>query len=137
MTPGAYRRKGEGLTIHYGLANGPFGQALVGATDKGICWLSFFGDAGLAAQIEEMKGDWPAAEFVEDDDFVAPLASQAFSCVMGRPLDTPIGLYVQGTNFQLKVWEALLRIPYGACITYGIWLVRSDRQKRRALSAQR
>jgi len=122
MTPGAYRRKGAGLVVRYDFADGPFGRALIGATDEGICWLSFpgaAGEAGEAAQIEEMKGDWPAAAFAEDGAFIAPLAARAFAFAANRPLDAPLGLYVQGTNFQLKVWEALLRIPFGAVVTYG------------------
>jgi AraC family transcriptional regulator, regulatory protein of adaptative response / methylated-DNA-[protein]-cysteine methyltransferase len=119
MTPGAYRRKGAGLTIRYASVDGPLGCALVGATDKGVCWLSFLGAIDEAGQIEQMKGDWPAAVFVEDFEAVAPVAMRAFSFVTGGRLDAPLGLHVQGTNFQLKVWEALLRIPSGACVTYG------------------
>jgi len=119
MTPGAYRRKGEGLTIRYGRVNGPLGSALVGVTEKGICWLSFSGMIDEAGQVEQMKGDWPAAEFVENIEAVAPIAARAFTFVTGGRLDAPLGLHVQGTNFQLKVWEALLKIPPGICVTYG------------------
>ena len=119
MTPGAYRKKGEGETIRFSFVDGPFGRALVGATEKGICWLSFEGAGGRAAQLAEMKGDWPAARFVEDAEFVAPLAVKAFAFARGLRLDKPLGLHVQGTNFQLKVWEALLSIPFGAKATYG------------------
>jgi len=124
MTPGAYKKKGEELTIRYAVTPGPFGAALIGATDKGICWLSFADDtygkeAGVGRSIREMKEDWPAADFVNDLAFVEPLAQRAFSFAAGGRLDKPLGLHVQGTNFQLKVWEALLRIPYGRLVTYG------------------
>lgn len=119
MTPGAFRRKGEGETIRYAEIDGPFGAALIGATDKGVCWLSFTQPDGLARSLAEMKGDWPAARFLEDPAAIEPLAARAFAFAAGRPLDRPLGLYVQGTNFQLKVWEALLKIPPGACVTYG------------------
>ncbi len=119
MTPGAFRKKGAGETIRYAQADGPFGAALIGATDKGICWLSFIVGAGLKRSIEEMKGDWPAASFVEDPGFIGPLAEQAFAFARGLALDRPLGLHVQGTNFQLKVWEALLMIPLGETATYG------------------
>jgi AraC family transcriptional regulator of adaptative response/methylated-DNA-[protein]-cysteine methyltransferase len=66
-----------------------------------------------------MKGDWPAASYREDPDFIAPIAARAFAFAGGERLDKPLGLYVQGTNFQLKIWEALLRIPPGKCVTYG------------------
>ncbi len=118
MTPGAYRKKGEGLTIHYASVDGPFGRALIGATEKGICWLSFIGD-DPARSLQEMKHDWPAATFVEDKAFVAPIATRAFAFATGAGPGAPLGLYVQGTNFQLKVWEALLTIPEGRLATYG------------------
>lgn len=136
MTPGQYRKKGEGLTIRYGFADGPFGRALIGATDKGICWLSFGGEAHETAQTEEMKGDWPAAQFERDDQFIAPFAARAFAFAVNRPLDKPLGLHVQGTNFQLKVWEALLKIPYGKLVTYGdVAEVVCTRKASRAVGA--
>lgn len=119
MTPGAYRRKGAGLVIFYAFVAGPFGRTLIAATEDGICWLSFCGAAADSDQLSELKSDWPAAEFVEDDAFIAPLAARAFAFAANKPLDAPLGLYVQGTNFQLKVWEALLRIPFGEVVTYG------------------
>lgn len=119
MTPGAYRRKGAGLVIRHAFVDGPFGRVLIGATDDGICWLSFSGAAADKEQVAELKGDWPAAGFVADEAFIAPLAARAFAFAANKPLDAPLGLYVQGTNFQLKVWEALLRIPFGAVATYG------------------
>jgi AraC family transcriptional regulator of adaptative response/methylated-DNA-[protein]-cysteine methyltransferase len=119
MTPGAYRRKGEGEIIRYAEVDGPFGRALLGATDKGVCWLSFTGPDGLSRSMAEMRGDWPAAQFQADPAFIGPLAARAFAFARGGRLDRPLGLHVQGTNFQLKVWEALLRIPAGQCVTYG------------------
>ena len=119
MTPGAYRRKGEGLTIRYADVDGPLGRVLLGATDQGVCWLSFDGCDDHLASLSEMKNDWPAAAFIHDPDYIAPLAARAFAFAAHRKLDEPLGLYVEGTNFQLKVWEALLRIPYGALVTYG------------------
>lgn len=121
MTPGAYRKKGCGLTIRFAVADGPLGRVLLGATDKGVCWLSFAGagEEGKDCQVGEMKADWPAAKFIEDAAFIAPLAARAFAFAANRPLHQPLGLFVQGTNFQLKVWEALLKIPYGGLVTYG------------------
>lgn len=119
MTPGAYRKKGEGETIRHAEIDGPFGKTLIGATEKGVCWLSFTEPEGLSRSLAEMQGDWPAATFIEDRAFVAPIAARAFAFARGSALDRPLGLYVQGTNFQLKIWEALLRIPAGKCVTYG------------------
>ncbi len=136
MTPGAWRRKGEGLEIRYAAVDGPFGRALIGATEKGICWLSFNGAGDEAANLVEMQGDWPAAIFVSDPAFIAPLAAQAFAFATNRPLDRPLGLHVQGTNFQLKVWEALLRIPLGGLVTYGdIARLIGDPRASRAVGA--
>ena len=118
MTPGAYRKKGEGETIRHAFVDGPFGRALLGATEKGVCWLSFEGKLSPEAQIAEMRGDWPAARFVADEAFIASLAERAFAFARGIALDKPLGLYVEGTNFQLKVWEALLKIPFGETCTY-------------------
>ena len=119
MTPGDYRKKGAGLNIRYAFLNGPFGRTLIGATDKGICWLSFVGASENSAQLSELKNDWPAATFHEDQTYIAPLAERAFAFATNSSIDQPLGLHVQGTNFQLKVWEALLRIPYGEVVTYG------------------
>ncbi len=119
MTPGAYRKKGAGEKIRHAEIDGPFGRALIGATEKGVCWLSFTEPMGLQRSLAEMKGDWPAATFREDPAFIGPLAAQAFAFASGRPLDRPLGLFVQGTNFQLKVWQALLDIPCGGRATYG------------------
>ena len=118
MTPGEYRKKGAGLTIRYDILPGPLGATLIGVTEKGICWLSFVTE-DEEQQLVEMKSDWPAASFMQDANFVAPYAAQAFAFLRQEKLAQPLGLYVEGTNFQLKVWEALLRIPYGDCTTYG------------------
>lgn len=117
MTPGAWRRKGEGLTIRYGNIDSPFGRALIGATDKGVCWLSFHHDD--RDEIEEMKSDWPAADFVHDTDYIDMLGESVFSRAIGRPAGAPLKIHLQGSNFQLKVWEALLRIPFGETMSYG------------------
>jgi AraC family transcriptional regulator of adaptative response/methylated-DNA-[protein]-cysteine methyltransferase len=119
MTPGAYRRKGDGEIIRYAEVEGPFGKTLIGATGKGICWLSFTEPDGVHRSLAEMKGDWPAATYAEDPAFIEPIAARAFAFARGDTLDRPLGLYVQGTNFQLKIWEALLKIPAGRCVTYG------------------
>lgn len=119
MTPGAYKKKGEGLTIRYAVKPGPFGAALIGATQKGVCWLSFTDANDEDRSLREMKEDWPAASFQEDEDYIDPIARDAFAFAAGGVVNKPLGLHVQGTNFQLKVWEALLRIPFGRLVTYG------------------
>lgn len=119
MTPGAYRKKGAGETIRHAEVDGPFGRTLIGATAKGICWLSFIEPMGLQRSLDEMRADWPAAGYIEDPAFIEPIAARAFAFAAGQRLDKPLGLFVQGTNFQLKVWQALLSIPCGGRATYG------------------
>lgn len=119
MTPGEYRRKGAGLVMRHAFIDGPLGRVLIGATDKGVSWMSFAEDGGDELHLAEMKHDWSAAQFVEDRDFIAPLAARAFAFALKRNVGEPLRLHVRGTNFQLKVWEALLRIPYGTCVSYG------------------
>ena len=126
MTPGCLRKKGAGECIRYGAFPSPFGEALIGATDKGICWLSFERGAARSG-FDEMCEDWPGATFENDLDFIKPLAEQAFAFARGDKNPkrqrggkrAALGLHLSGTNFQLKVWEALLKIPYGGLVTYG------------------
>lgn len=120
MPPGSLRRKGEGEHIRYGFVASPFGQALIGATEKGICWLSFVEGTKRSGQ-KEMYTDWPGAEFSEDQAFIAPLSQRAFAFATNQHSTKrkKIGLHISGTNFQLKVWEALLKIPHGCLVTYG------------------
>ncbi len=121
MTPGAVRRRGAGETIRYGWVPSPFGAALVGATDKGVCWLSFCdsSNGGRPRALAEMKADWSGATFVADAAAIAPIAARAFAFARGEDASGRVGLHVQGTNFQLKVWRALLSIPAGETVTYG------------------
>ena len=125
MTPGSVRQKGAGETVRYGLAATPFGTALIGATDKGICWLSF-ATGSQRDGFAEMQADWPAATFVHEPEPIQQLANRVFARLseqadqVGQADQAPMpGLHIAGTNFQLKVWDALLRIPFGETTTYG------------------
>ena len=113
MSPGEYARKGAGLTIRWGWFESPFGPALVMGTEKGICGIGFAAETGAEATMTDMTGRWPRADFVEDAAFLRPMAQAAF----GETTDAP-QLYLIGAPFQLKVWEALLRIPTGHVTTY-------------------
>ncbi|WP_207455771.1 methylated-DNA--[protein]-cysteine S-methyltransferase [Azospirillum sp. SYSU D00513] len=122
MTPGAYKAAGGGITIRWGLHGSPFGTALIGATGRGVCWLSFLdGDeaeeAKRAAALEEMAQAWPAARLEEDPAATGEAAARAFGWRSGEPGE-PLRLFLKGTNFQIKVWEALMRIPPGAVVSY-------------------
>jgi len=116
MTPGEIRRRGEGLTVRYGFVDSPFGECVLGATDRGICALGFAAGDGLEGTLADLRGRWPRADWRRDDGAARPLAGQAFAPAR-RAAD--LALHVQGTNFQIRVWEALLRIPEGALVTYG------------------
>jgi AraC family transcriptional regulator of adaptative response/methylated-DNA-[protein]-cysteine methyltransferase len=116
VTPGEYKSRGAGLTIRYGLHASPFGQCLIGVTGRGICDLGFVqtseGDA-----LDELFAAWPQAELIEDQRTTAPLVEPIFD--LNRRADAPLRLHLRGTNFQLKVWEALLQIEPGSVTTYG------------------
>ncbi len=116
VTPGQYKTRGTGLTIRYGLHPTPFGECLIGLTDRGICHFSFVQDTEGDA-IDNLVSEWQHAEMIEDYDATAPLVEPVFD--LGRRTGNPLHLHLRGTNFQIKVWEALLRIPVGHVSTYG------------------
>ncbi|QYK42747.1 MAG: methylated-DNA--[protein]-cysteine S-methyltransferase [Paracoccaceae bacterium] len=117
MTPGDYARGGEGLRVFWGWFESPFGPALVTGTDRGICGMAFAAETGEAAAFSDLTGRWPRADFVEDPMMLRPWVLSAFGAAPGQNADTP--LYLIGAPFQIKVWEALLRIPSGHVTTYG------------------
>jgi len=130
VTPGEFKAGGAGLTIRTGFHESPFGECLIGVTDRGICGLSFVVDGDRAGAMAELQSHWPGATFVEDaratrltvrkvfaawnDDRPQPTAADGG----GDVAPTPLSLLVRGTNFQVRVWQALLRIPPGAVATY-------------------
>ena len=113
MTPGEYRRGGEGLTIRCGVASSPFGGALFAASPRGLCALRFVPDDSAAADalFAEVAAEWPGAAIKRDDDAAADFARRVFAGG-GMPL------HIRGTNFQINVWRALLAIPPGAAASY-------------------
>ncbi|MGD9865121.1 MAG: methylated-DNA--[protein]-cysteine S-methyltransferase [Pseudodonghicola sp.] len=112
MSPGDYARHGGGLKIRWGWFDSPFGPALAMGTDKGLCGLAFAAETGPVAAMADMRGRWPGAEFVEDAAALAPLVTAAFE----QRGET--ALHMIGSPLQIKVWEALLRIPSGHVTTY-------------------
>lgn len=117
MSPGDYKTRGAGLTIRYGFHLSPFGVALVMVTDRGLCGLSF-NDAGEErAAFADMSGRWPNATYVEDMSATAPYAARIFEPGLWRS-DEPLRVVMIGTDFQVCVWEALLKIPMGKARTY-------------------
>jgi AraC family transcriptional regulator, regulatory protein of adaptative response / methylated-DNA-[protein]-cysteine methyltransferase len=117
VTPGEYKSKGEGLAISVGQHSTPFGECLLAATPRGIVALNFLDpDHTWEVALNELHNTWAAATITLDPGVTAPLAERIFS-PQGEKLP-PLRILVKGTNFQVKVWEALLRIPPGAVCTY-------------------
>jgi len=118
MTPGAYKAGGQGLTIWYGFTPSPFGDCMVATTDRGICSLKFVRDKTKTDLAAWLASAWPWAERVRDDARIRDLSTDIFAVgIPDRP--APLHLFVKGTNFQIKVWEALTKIPMGHAVTYG------------------
>lgn len=113
VSPGDVRRRGAGMVIRYGLHDSPFGPALIGLTERGICRLSFE-EADEA--VADLARRWPAARLVAAPDETAAVARRIFGG--GAAGAAPLRLHVTGTNFQIKVWEAILRLPLGRLATY-------------------
>ena len=114
MTPGEFKKGGEGLRIHYGFHGTPFGQALVAMTQLGICGFSFLDEGGKDRALAGLKKNWPRARFIEDTQKTSGVVKQLFE----KPASRRLKVLLKGTSFQLKVWEALLKIPAGAVAAY-------------------
>lgn len=115
-TPAESSTMGSGMTIRAGFHTSPFGDCLIGEMPQGICHLSFFEKSQTTASIAEMAAAWPNAEMVWDHDHSAQLGSEIFaSC--GPP---PLRIFMRGTPFQIRIWRALLDIPFGTVSNYGM-----------------
>lgn len=134
VTPGEFKSGGRGIRIRWGVHETPFGDALLAATERGLCALRFLAEEGegpgRAEALETLRSEWPDARLEESPSALAPAARALFGGdaageTGGFLLDddgsgpTRLRLHVRGTNFQIRVWEALLRIPPGAAVTYG------------------
>jgi AraC family transcriptional regulator of adaptative response/methylated-DNA-[protein]-cysteine methyltransferase len=117
ITPGEFKDKGAGLTITYGFHDTPFGQCLLAATPRGICCLVFVEKGQEEQALAELKQDWPNSEFAAVPDQTQAMVHQIFTPTVS-PGRAPVNLVLKGTNFQVKVWEALLRVPQGAMVSY-------------------
>jgi AraC family transcriptional regulator of adaptative response/methylated-DNA-[protein]-cysteine methyltransferase len=117
MSPGEYKSGGKGLVVTFGFHDSPFGQALVMATPRGLAGLAFADPGEERAALDDMRGRWPNARFVESRDQTAGLAKRIFDQACWRP-DHPLRIVMIGTDFEVRVWETLLRIPMGRAATY-------------------
>lgn len=117
VTPGEFKSRGEGIQISYGFHGSPFGTCLIGVTSRGICWLSFHENGSQRAALADLQSHWRGAQLVEGPSATAPVAKQIFSN-LENDRKSSLSVLLMGTNFQLKVWQALLRIPQGDVTTY-------------------
>ncbi len=114
MTPGEIKAQAAGLTIGYGSAATPFGMALIGWTTRGVCHFAFY-DGADEIPVTHLAAAWPEARLQRDDQAARRLAAEIFP---DPPQAGALHLVLRGTNFQLKVWEALLRVESGALLSY-------------------
>jgi AraC family transcriptional regulator of adaptative response/methylated-DNA-[protein]-cysteine methyltransferase len=117
MSPGEWKSGAAGLTITYGFHPSPFGTALVMATERGLAGLAFADPGEEAAALADMRGRWPKANYVEDKARTAPLARRIFDSKLWRA-DRPLRVVLIGTDFEVRVWDTLLKIPMGRATTY-------------------
>jgi AraC family transcriptional regulator, regulatory protein of adaptative response / methylated-DNA-[protein]-cysteine methyltransferase len=117
MSPGEWKSGGSGLTMRFGFHPSPFGTALVMTTQRGLAGLAFADRGEEQAALADMKGRWPRANIVEDRARTASLARRIFDSRLWRA-DRPLRVVLIGTDFEVRVWETLLRIPMGRAVTY-------------------
>lgn len=114
MNPGDYAKGGAGLVIYWGWFDSPFGPALVMGTEKGICGIGFGSECSQEHAYDDLQSRWPRATYLHEPDRLRPWVETAFG--LKQAGDVP--LYLIGSPLQLKVWEALMRIPSGQVTTY-------------------
>ncbi len=117
MTPAEYRRRGEGLVVRYGVGETPFGGAFLAFTERGLLELGFLAEHEGCASLDQLRTEFSNARFQPDDPAAQQWLAQLFPPPTGGKRK-PVHLLLRGTNFQIKVWEALLRIPAGRVASY-------------------
>ena len=117
MTPGAYKARGEGTVVRWAFHPSPFGLALLMVTDRGLAGLAFADPGEEPAALADMQARWPRATYVEDQAAAAPYARRVFDPATWRP-DRPLRIVMIGSDFELRVWETLLKLPMGRATTY-------------------
>ena len=119
-TPGEIKNKGKGISVYYGTSATPIGELMVARTDRGICWLSFQMDGNQDRSLARLHEHWQNAELIKDKNAADEIANDIMDIWQGagdRKKKTKLHLF--GTNFQIQVWQALLKIPSGATVSYG------------------
>lgn len=118
VTPGEYKRRGEGLTIEYAVHDTPFGKAFIATTPKGICNFSFVDSADADDDLADLQRRWPRAVVQENRNRTLAVVRAMFGAQIELNQSAPISLHVSGTNFQVSVWKALLQIPPATVASY-------------------
>ncbi|MEM9157324.1 MAG: methylated-DNA--[protein]-cysteine S-methyltransferase, partial [Cyanobacteria bacterium P01_F01_bin.33] len=116
MSPGEFKAGGKGLQIRYGACLTPFGYCAIAATERGICYLHFLDRNDEAIAERHLHAEWPNADLVRDRLRVESICDRMFRSSTSER--TPLVLHVKGTNFQIQVWRALLKVPFGGITTY-------------------
>jgi AraC family transcriptional regulator of adaptative response/methylated-DNA-[protein]-cysteine methyltransferase len=117
MSPGEWKTGGAGMTLRYGFHPSPFGTAIVIATARGLAGLAFADPGEEQKAFADMRGRWPRADFVEDHAGTAALAQRVFDTRLWCA-DQPLRVVLIGTDFEVRVWETLLKIPMGRAVSY-------------------
>jgi AraC family transcriptional regulator of adaptative response/methylated-DNA-[protein]-cysteine methyltransferase len=118
VTPGEYKQRGAGLAIRYGYHPSPFGECLLQTTERGICGLAFVTDGDREGTFKSLIKGFERASLAEDTPGTAAVAERIFAPQRGARAGEPLKVLVRGTRFQVKVWEALLKIPPGSLVSY-------------------
>lgn len=120
MSPQEFKTRGKGLQICYGIHETMFGGCLIATTERGICNLYFLDGMDDQAAALILREEWSNAEIIGDRQITQPICDRLFSSLpnLNNTKHPPLTLYVKGTNFQIQVWRALLRIPFGGMTTY-------------------
>jgi AraC family transcriptional regulator of adaptative response/methylated-DNA-[protein]-cysteine methyltransferase len=116
LTPGEFKERGQGLTISYGVHASPFGECMLAVTERGICRFKFLGKGDAEREVKMLKKEWPNAKVVQKPAVTEPYLRKVFAGTHGA--SESLSVLLKGTNFQIKVWEALLRIPRGTAVSY-------------------
>ena len=117
MSPGEWKSGGDGLTMSYGFHPSPFGTALIMLTSRGLAGVAFADPGEEQDALSDMKRRWPKANTIEDFARTAPFARRIFDTDLWRA-ERPLRVVLIGTDFEVRVWEALLAIPMGRATTY-------------------
>jgi len=118
MPPGAWRDGGRGIDMRWGVSSSPFGLAVLVVTDYGLAGIGFAEDGDVDAALTDLKGRWPEAALRRDDAELAPIAARVFDPKRWHP-ERPVRIVLIGTDFEVRVWQTLLKIPFGRATTYG------------------